>query len=42
MWVKPALVAEIEFRGWTDDQKLRHASFKGLRDPNDASNIYEF
>ncbi len=25
-WVSPSLVAEIEFRGWTNDQKLRHAS----------------
>jgi bifunctional non-homologous end joining protein LigD len=42
MWVAPELIAEIEFRGWTDDQKLRHPSFKGLRDRDDASNIYEF
>jgi bifunctional non-homologous end joining protein LigD len=36
----PALVAEIEYRAWTNDGKLRHPSFKGLRDPDDASNIY--
>ena len=41
MWVAPELIAEIEFRGWTDDNKLRHGSFKGLRDRDDASNIYE-
>ena len=35
------LVAEIEYRGWTSDGKLRHASFKGLRDPEDAAEIYE-
>ncbi len=28
-WVAPELAAEIEFRGWTDDGKLRRASFKG-------------
>jgi bifunctional non-homologous end joining protein LigD len=31
-WVRPALVAEIEFAGWTADQILRHASFQGLRE----------
>ena len=30
-WVRPELVAEIEFRSWTRDEKLRHASIKGLR-----------
>ena len=32
VWVEPKLVAEIEFRGWTSDRLLRHASFKGLRE----------
>jgi bifunctional non-homologous end joining protein LigD len=36
----PALVAEIEYRAWTNDWKLRHPSFKGLRDPDDATEIY--
>jgi bifunctional non-homologous end joining protein LigD len=31
-WVKPELVAEVEFRAWTTDRQLRHASFKGLRE----------
>jgi len=30
-WVKPQLVAEIEFTEWTDDGTLRHPSFIGLR-----------
>jgi bifunctional non-homologous end joining protein LigD len=38
-WVQPRLVAEIEFTGWTEDRRLRHPSFQGLRldkDPGDV------
>ncbi|NEJ10335.1 ATP-dependent DNA ligase [Rhizobium leguminosarum] len=31
VFVRPELVAEIEYRAWTHDGKLRHASYKGLR-----------
>lgn len=30
-WVRPELVAEVAFAEWTDDGKIRHASFQGLR-----------
>jgi bifunctional non-homologous end joining protein LigD len=35
-----ALTAEIEYRAWTDDGKLRHPSFKGLRDLDDSAEVY--
>jgi bifunctional non-homologous end joining protein LigD len=37
--VAPELAAEIEFRGWTDDAKLRRASFKGLREEAEIDDI---
>ncbi|MBO0764138.1 MAG: DNA ligase D [Hyphomicrobiaceae bacterium] len=38
-WVKPALVAEVEFRGWTADGIVRHAVFKGLRPEKDTADV---
>jgi bifunctional non-homologous end joining protein LigD len=35
VFTKPTLYAEIQYRGWTTDNKLRHPSFKGLRSPED-------
>ncbi|MGO4405688.1 non-homologous end-joining DNA ligase [Bosea sp. RAF48] len=40
-WAKPELIAEIALRGWTDDGKLRHASFKGLRDDADEAAVFK-
>jgi bifunctional non-homologous end joining protein LigD len=31
IWVKPELIAEVEFSEWTEGGRLRHPSFKGLR-----------
>jgi bifunctional non-homologous end joining protein LigD len=41
VYVEPALVAEIQFRAWTHDGKLRHASFKRLREPADNADVAE-
>jgi hypothetical protein len=37
--VGPELVAEVEYRGWTSDDQLRHASFKGLREDKDPYTV---
>jgi len=38
-WVRPELVAEIEFTEWTPDGHLRHATFVRLREDKEASEI---
>jgi bifunctional non-homologous end joining protein LigD len=38
-WVKPTLVAEIQFSNWTEDGRLRHPSFQGLREDKPAKKV---
>ncbi|WP_075293173.1 non-homologous end-joining DNA ligase [Pararhizobium arenae] len=41
VFAQPTLIAEIEFRSWTDDGNLRHASYKGLREIQDNAAVYK-
>jgi bifunctional non-homologous end joining protein LigD len=38
-WVRPELVAEVEFTEWTEDGRLRHPSFKGIREDKAAADV---
>jgi len=39
VWVRPALVAQIEFLEWTDADQLRHSKFVGLREDKDPRQV---
>ncbi|NLX63852.1 MAG: DNA ligase D [Clostridiaceae bacterium] len=39
IWLEPKLAAEIKFAEWTEDNQLRQASFKGLREDKNPKDI---
>jgi bifunctional non-homologous end joining protein LigD len=39
VWLRPELVAQIEFTEWTPDGHLRQATFVGLREDKDAKDV---
>jgi len=38
-WLRPELVAEIEFVDWTEQNHLRHSKFVELREDKDAREV---
>ena len=38
-WVKPELVGEVSFSQWTEDGRLRHPAFEGLREDKPAKSV---
>ncbi len=39
IWVRPELVARIEYLEWTDGDHLRHSKFTGLREDKNARSV---
>ena len=39
VWLRPELVAQIEFLEWTESDHLRHSKFVGLREDKTAKNV---
>jgi ATP-dependent DNA ligase len=39
VWLKPELIAQIEFTEWTLDNHLRHSKFVGLREDKEAGEV---
>lgn len=39
VFAEPELVAEVEFRGWTNSSRLRQPSYKGLRTDKEAGEV---
>ena len=39
VWVAPKLVAEVDFHGWTHGERVRQASFQGLREDKPTADV---
>lgn len=41
VFTEPVLVADVEYRAWTEDKRLRHPSFKGVTKRSPKTRLYE-
>jgi bifunctional non-homologous end joining protein LigD len=41
VWLRPELVARVEFLEWTESDHLRHSKFVGLREDKDPKSVVE-
>ncbi|SDN84229.1 non-homologous end-joining DNA ligase [Ensifer sp. YR511] len=41
VFTDPVLVADVEYRAWTEERKLRHPSFKGVAKRGQKTKVYE-
>ena len=39
VWVQPKMVVEVDFRGWTHGDRVRQASFQGVREDKPAKDV---
>jgi bifunctional non-homologous end joining protein LigD len=39
IWVEPNMVVEVDFRGWTHGDRVRQASFQGVREDKSARQV---
>jgi len=39
VWLKPKLIAQIDFTEWTPDGHLRHSKFVGMREDKEAREV---
>lgn len=39
IWVEPKMVVEVDFRGWTHGDRVRQASFQGVREDKDPTEV---
>jgi ATP-dependent DNA ligase len=39
VWVRPELVARVEYLEWTESDHLRHSKFTGIREDKNARSV---